>query len=348
MKWSEEADLWGRLFLIMETVLVTISAKTGTLAAGSPAVRGLSRAGDITASIGNTPLLRLARIEDLYGLPQAVELYAKAEYANPGGSVKDRAALFMIRDGEMSGALTQEKIILDASSGNTGVAYAMIGASLGYRVEICLPNSASVERKRLLRLYGASIVTTPAAEGTDGAIVEARRRYSENPARYFYPDQYNNPANWQAHYYSTGPEIWEQTEGRITHFVSVVGTSGTLMGTARRLREYKEGITIVEVQPDSAFHGLEGMKHMESAIVPGIYEPGRANYKLEMGTEDAQAMTRALARYEGVLTGPSGGAGVLASVRVARTLSAGVVVTILPDGGSRYLHDSFWDAEDDE
>ena len=189
---------------------------------------------------------------------------------------------------------------------------------------------------------------TPAAEGTDGAITEAKRRYTENPTRYFYPDQYNNPANWQAHYYSTGPEIWEQTQGRITHFVSVVGTSGTLMGTARRLREYNEGITMVEVQPDSAFHGLEGMKHMESAIVPGIYEPDRADYRLGMDTEDAQAMTRALARYEGVLAGPSGGAGVLAAVRVARTLASGVIVTILPDGGSRYLHESFWDDEDDE
>ena len=293
-------------------------------------------------------MLRLSRIEDLYGLPQAVELYAKAEYANPGGSVKDRAALYMIRDGEMKGALTQEKIILDASSGNTGIAYAMIGASLGYRVDICLPDSASAERKRLLQLYGASIVTTPAAEGIDGAIVEAKRRYEENPAGYFYPDQYNNPANWLAHYYGTGPEIWEQTEGRITHFVSVVGTSGTLMGTARRLREYSEGITIVEVQPDSAFHGLEGMKHMETAIVPGIYDPNQADYRLGMETEDAQAMTRALARHEGVLTGPSGGAGVLASVRVARTLAGGVVVTILPDSGSRYLQESFWVAEDAE
>ena len=334
--------------MIMETVLGTISATTGTMVGNLHIEQGPPRAGDLTASIGNTPLLRLARIEDLYGLPQAVELYAKAEYANPGGSVKDRAALYMIRDGEMRGALTHDKIILDASSGNTGIAYAMIGASLGYRVEICLPESASAERKRLLRLYGASIVITPAAEGTDGAIVEARRRYTENPARYFYPDQYNNPANWLAHFYSTGPEIWEQTEGRITHFVSVVGTSGTLMGTARRLREYKAGIAIVEVQPDSAFHGLEGMKHMESAIVPGIYEPGLADYTLAMETEDAQAMTRTLARYEGVLTGPSGGAGVLASVRVARTLSAGVIVTILPDDGSRSLQESFWDAEDGE
>ncbi|MEP6775546.1 MAG: cysteine synthase family protein, partial [Chloroflexota bacterium] len=280
--------------------MVTISARTGAFAAGSAAERGLSRAGDIITSIGNTPLLRLGRIEDLYRLPQGVELYAKAEYANPGGSVKDRAALYMIRDGEMSGALTQEKIILDASSGNTGIAYAMIGASLGYRVEICLPDSASVERKRLLQLYGAAIVMTPGAEGTDGAVGEARRRYTENPTRYFYPDQYNNPANWQAHYYGTGPEIWEQTGGRITHFVGVVGTSGTLMGVARRLKEFNVAITIVEVQPDSTFHGLEGMKHMESAIVPGIYEPGRANYRLGTDTEAAQAMTRALARYEGV------------------------------------------------
>ena len=300
---------------------------------------------DLILYIGNTPLLRLARIEERYGLPVGVELYAKAEYFNPGGSVKDRAALYMIRDGEQRGLLTPGRTILDASSGNTGIAYAMIGASLSYGVEICLPASASPERKRLLALYGADIVDTPAADGTDGAIVEARRRYAEHPKRYFYPDQYNNPANWQAHYMGTGPEIWRQTGGRITHFVAVVGTGGTLTGTARRLKLYNPAIEVVEVQPDSAFHGLEGMKHMASALVPGIYDPDLADHRLPANTEEAQAMTRALARYEGILAGPSGGAGVLAAVQVARSLTSGVVVTVLPDGGCRYLGEAFWEED---
>ncbi|MDQ3930037.1 MAG: cysteine synthase family protein, partial [Chloroflexota bacterium] len=203
------------------------------------------------------------------------------------------------------------------------------------------------ERKRLLALYGATVVSTPAAEGTDGAILEARRRYEAHPDRYFYPDQYNNPANWQAHYYGTAPEIWQQTGGRVTHFVAVVGTSGTFTGTSRRLKHYNPDIRIVEVQPDAAFHGLEGMKHMPSALVPGIYDPDLADESLEVGTEEAQAMTRDLARYEGILAGPSGGAGVLAAVRVARALRSGVVVTVLPDGGSRYLQDTFWDERED-
>jgi cysteine synthase B len=300
---------------------------------------------DLALYIGNTPLLRLARIEERYGLPAGVELYAKAEYFNPGGSVKDRAALYMIRDGERHGLLTPGRTILDASSGNTGIAYAMIGASLGYRVEICLPASASPERKRLLELYGATIVDTPAAGGTDGAIKEARRRYAEHPERYFYPDQYNNPANWQAHYAGTGPEIWRQTNGRITHFVAVVGTGGTLTGTARRLKFYNPAIEVVEVQPDSAFHGLEGMKHMASALVPGIYDPKLADHRMPANTEEAQAMTRALARHEGILAGPSGGAGVLAAVQVARPLTSGVLVTVLPDGGSRYLGEAFWEED---
>lgn len=303
---------------------------------------------DITDAIGNTPLLRLAHIEEKYGLSPGVELYAKAEYFNPSGSVKDRAALYMIRDGERRGLLTSGKIILDASSGNTGIAYAMIGAALGYRVEICLPSGASPERKRLLRLYGATIVDTPAADGSDGAILEARRRFAGQPGRYFYPDQYNNPANWQAHYYGTAPEIWRQTEGCITHFVAVVGTGGTFMGAARRLKSFNPSIEVVEVQPDSAFHGLEGMKHMPTAIVPGIYNPRLADRRLTVETEAAQAMTRSLARSEGVLAGPSGGADVLAAVKVAQNLHSGVIVTVLPDGGSRYLQDSFWEEGRDE
>ena len=329
--------------IILNSSALNIEAKPSKPAAE----RNRADLGDITASIGNTPLLRLARIGAKYGVPSGVELYAKAEYANPGGSVKDRAALYMIRDGERRKLLTSGKTILDASSGNTGIAYAMIGAALGYRVEICLPESASPERKRLLELYGASIVITPAADGIDGAIAEAHRRYAENPDAYFYPDQYNNPANWQAHYYGTGQEIWEQTAGRITHFVGVVGTSGTLMGTARRLKTHNPEITVVEVQPDAAFHGLEGMKHMATAVVPGIYDPDLADARVEIGTEEAQTMARALARHEGVLAGPSGGAGVLAAVAVAKRLEAGVVVTVLPDGGSRYLQESFWDATDE-
>jgi cysteine synthase B len=314
----------------------------------------------ITAQIGNTPLLRLDKLAQLHGISPHVKLYAKAEWFNPGGSVKDRAALYMVRDGESRGLLTPGKTILDASSGNTGIALAMIGAERGYSVEICIPATAGPERKRLLKLYGAKIIETPATLGTDGAIVEARRRHDQDPERYFYADQYNNPANWQAHFYGTGPEIWEQTHGRITHFVAVVGTSGTLVGTARRLKQFNPAIEIIEVQPDSSFHGLEGMKHMPSAIVPGIYNPDIADRRMNVSTEEAQAMARSLARQGGILTGPSGGAAVLAAVGVAQMLSSlhpslagsepvlsqrveGVVVTVLPDGGSRYLGDSFWD-----
>ena len=303
----------------------------------------LDHRSDLIAQIGNTPLLRLDHLAAAQGIAPAVELYAKAEWFNPGGSVKDRAALAMIRDGEARGQLTPGKVILDASSGNTGIAYAMIGAALGYRVEICLPRTAGPARKRLLRLYGATIIETPAAEATDGAIREARRRYEAAPDRYFYPDQYNNPANWRAHWDGTGPEIWRQTAGRVTHFVAVLGTSGTFMGTARRLKALNPAIQVTEVQPDSAFHGLEGMKHMPTALVPGIYDPHLADARMTVGTEEAQMITLALARAEGILAGPSGGAGVLAALRVARTLRSGVVVTVLPDGGSRYLDDNFWD-----
>jgi cysteine synthase B len=298
--------------------------------------------GDITTQIGNTPLLRLSRIPEKYGVGPEVEIYAKAEWFNPGGSVKDRAALYMLRDGERRGLLVPGKTILDATSGNPGIAYAMLGAALGYGVEVYVPKTAGPERKQLLKLYGAKIVETPAELGTDGAIEEARCRYQEAPELYFYPDQYNNPANWRAHFEGTGPEIWRQTRGRVTHFVAVVGTSGTFTGTARRLKLYNSDIQIVEVQPARAFHGLEGMKHMPSALVPGIYDPELADVHTTVETEDAQAVTRDLARYEGILAGPSGGAGVLAALRVAQSLPSGVVVTILPDGGSRYLGDEFW------
>ena len=298
---------------------------------------------DLTAQVGNTPLLRLSRLAAAYGVPPAVGLYAKAEWFNPSGSVKDRAALAMVRDGEERGLLAPGRTILEATSGNTGIALAMIGAARGYPVEICLPGTASPERKHLLRLYGTTVVETPAALGTDGAIAEARRRYAAAPDRYFYPDQYNNPANWQAHFYGTGPEIWRQTGAQVTHFVAVVGTSGTLVGTARRLKQFNPAIQVVEVQPEAAFHGLEGMKHMPTDLAPGIYDPAVADTHTTVATEEAQAMTRALARWEGILAGPSGGAGVLAAVRLAQTLRTGSVVTILPDGGNRYLSDRFWE-----
>lgn len=298
--------------------------------------------GDVRRLVGNTPLVGLDRIARAYGVSPAVRVFAKAEWLNPSGSVKDRAALFMIEDGERRGLLRPGVTILDATSGNTGIAYAMLGASSGYQVEICLPATASVERKQLLQLFGAKVIETHPALGTDGAIEEARRRFEAYPERYYYPDQYNNPANWLAHFESTGPEIWAQTEGEITHFVAAVGTSGTFVGTVRRLKSRNRAIRAVEVQPAAAFHGLEGMKHMPTALVPGIYDPDLADERVTVETEDAQATTRDLARIEGILAGPSGGAAVLAALRTARQLERGVVVTVIPDGGSRYLGDPFW------
>ncbi|HEX8853309.1 MAG TPA: cysteine synthase family protein [Pyrinomonadaceae bacterium] len=300
-------------------------------------VRGPS----LVESIGRTPLIALPRLaRELQG----VELYAKAEHLNPGGSVKDRAALAMILAGERSGRLTKEQTILDATSGNTGIAYAMIGAARGYRVCLCLPRNASVERKRILRIYGAEVVETDPMQGTDGAQILARQMAAEEPRKYFYPDQYNNEANWRAHYTGTADEIWEQTRGRITHFVAGLGTSGTFVGCVRRLRELQPGLRAVMMQPDSPLHGLEGMKHMETAIVPGIFDASLADESVEVSTEDAQEMTRRLAREEGVFVGVSSGANVFAALRYARTLPVGaIVVTILCDGGARYLSDGFWE-----
>jgi cysteine synthase B len=293
--------------------------------------------------VGNTPLLRLAKVTA--DLPAGVTIHAKAEMRNPGGSVKDRPGLAMIRDGIARGLLTPDKTILDATSGNTGIAYAMVAAALGYRVELCLPRNASEERKRILRAYGATLVLTDPAEGSDGAIREARRRYAADPDRYFYPDQYNNDANWRAHYLTTGPEIWEQTEGRITHFVAGVGTGGTFMGTGRRLREYNPGIRLIAMQPDGPFHGLEGLKHMATAIVPGIYDPDFADETVTVGTEEAHAMVKRLAREEGLMAGISAAANVVASLKVAERLTAGTIVTILCDGADKYLSERFWDEE---
>jgi S-sulfo-L-cysteine synthase (O-acetyl-L-serine-dependent) len=289
--------------------------------------------------IGNTPLLQL---QNLNPNPR-VAVFAKAEWANPGGSVKDRAALRMIRAGELSGALTRDKTIIDATSGNTGIAYAMIGAALGYRVKLCLPKNASEERKRTLHAFGAELVYTDPLAGTDGAIIEVRKIVAANPALYFYPDQYNNPANWQAHYETTAVEIYEQTQGTITHFVAGLGTTGTFVGTSRRLRELNPAIQLISMQPDSPFHGLEGMKHIETAIVPGIYDPTIADENLEVSTEDALAMVKQLARREGWFVGISAGANIVAALRVAARLEEGVVVTILCDSAGKYLSDKFWD-----
>src|SRR5580765_4270494 len=292
--------------------------------------------------IGRTPLVRLPRFERE---TPGVELWAKAEWQNPGGSVKDRAAARMILDGESSGALTPGRIIIDATSGNTGIAYAMVGASRGYQVKLCLPDNASPERKMILRALGAELVLTDPLEGTDGAIREARRLQAADPDKYFYPDQYSNDANWRAHYDTTGPEIIEQTSGRLTHFVAGLGTSGTFVGTGRRLRQFNPAIRLISFQPEGPLHGLEGLKHMESAIVPGIYDPTLADEDLRVSTERAHEMVRRLAREEGLLAGISSGAALAAMLDIARRLEkGGVIVTIFPDGAEKYLSDSFWTA----
>jgi cysteine synthase B len=278
---------------------------------------------------------------------RGAELYAKAEWENPGGSVKDRAALAMVHHGEQSGSLTPDRAILDATSGNTGIAYAMIGAAKGYRVTLCLPANASIERIRALRAYGVDLRLTDPQEGSDGAILEARRIAALEGDRYFYPDQYSNPANWKAHYNTTGVEILEQTGGLVTHFVAGLGTSGTLMGVGRRLRNEIPGVRIVAVQPDSPFHGLEGLKHMDSAIVPAIYDPAFPDEHRRVLTEAAYRMVRRVAREEGLLIGISSGAALHCALEVAReALRAGEtprVVTVFPDGADRYLSERFWE-----
>ena len=280
--------------------------------------------------IGNTPLLKIGRWGE-------AEVYAKAEWFNPGGSVKDRAALWMIEDGERTGQLTRDRTILDATSGNTGIGYALIAAVKGYDVMLVMPENASEERKRILRAYGARTRFTDPLEGSDGAIREVRRLYQENPARYFYLDQYNNPANPRAHYETTGAEIIRQTQGRVTHFVAGIGTAGTIMGAGRRLKAYNADIEVIAVEPDSGFHGIEGLKHMETAIVPGIYDEDFLDGKIQVGTEEAYEMARRLAREKGLLVGQSSGAAMVAALEVARRIERGVIVTIFPDSGSRYL-----------
>jgi cysteine synthase B len=295
--------------------------------------------------IGNTPLLRLERVGSEFA---NVEFYAKAEWFNPGGSVKDRPALSMIQAGLASGALRPGKTIIDATSGNTGIAYAMIGAVLGYPVKLCLPDSASPERKRILAAFGAELVITPGDLGTDGAIRKAHEIVAADPEKYFYPDQYSNPANWQAHYRTTANEIWEQTSGRLTHFVAALGTSGTFVGTTRRLKELNPAIRCVSLQPDASFHGLEGWKHMATAIRPAIYNERLADENLGISTESAYRLVKRLAREEGLLVSPSSAAALLGCFEVAARIpkqEKAVVVTVLADSASKYLNERFWDEE---
>jgi cysteine synthase B len=292
--------------------------------------------------IGGTPLVRLRTFgADTPG----VELYAKAEFQNPGGSVKDRAAAAILRDAKRTGRLRDGVTILDATSGNTGIAYAMISAAHGYRLKLCMPANVTPERSRTLKAYGAELVLTDPMEGTDGAIREARRLFAADPQRYFYADQYNNDANWRAHYEGTGPEIIEQTDGRITHFVAGLGTSGTFMGVGRRLREFNPDIQLISVQPDSPMHGVEGLKHMETAIRPGIYDDTLADEDVRITTERAYAFTRRLASEEGMLVGVSSGAALAAALDLAERARTGVIVVVFPDSGTRYLTERFWDGE---
>jgi cysteine synthase B len=303
-----------------------------------PALSHASAPTDLTARIGGTPLVQ---VSGLAGVPDRVAVLGKAEWLNPGGSVKDRAAWAIVQAAQASGALGRGRALLDATSGNTGIAYAWIGAAQGFRVTLCVPANANAERKRLLTALGAELVLTDAMDGTDGAIREARRLAERHPDRFFHADQYANPENWRAHYHGTAPEIWAQTEGRVTHLVAGVGTSGTLVGTARRLREFAPAFEAIAVQPDSPYHALEGLKHLPSAMVPAIYDPGVHQRTIEVASDEAIDMVRRQAR-RGLLLGWSAGAALVAAEQVARDLARGVVVAILPDGAERYLSEPLW------
>jgi S-sulfo-L-cysteine synthase (O-acetyl-L-serine-dependent) len=294
----------------------------------------------VLSLIGNTPMLRIRKIGREF---PDVEFYAKAEWANPGGSVKDRPALNIVLEAERAGLMSKDKVLIDSTSGNTGIAYAMVCAARGYQAKLFMPRNVSVERKRILKAYGADIVFTNPLEGSDGAIRFVRKLMAENPEPYFYANQYDNPANWRAHYHSTAPEVFAQTAGRLTHFVAGLGTSGTFVGTARRLKELDPKIRCISFQPDSPFHGLEGMKHMATAIVPGIYDASVADEDIGVSTEEAYAMTLRLAREEGLLAGVSAGAAMVASLKVGEQAQQGVIVTIFPDSGDKYLSERFWD-----
>ncbi len=297
---------------------------------------------EVLSRIGNTPLLDLSFVSP----KKDVKIFAKAEWCNPGGSVKDRPAARMVLEGIKSGQLAKGKTILDATSGNTGIAYAMIGAALGYKLKLCLPENASEERKKILNAYGAELVLTSGLESTDGSIKEAKKLFAESPEKYFYPDQYNNPENWKSHYFGTAEEIWKQTEGKLTHFVAGVGTSGTFIGCGKRFRELNPQIKLIEIQPDSPFHGLEGLKHMESAIVPGIYNPNLSDKKIEVKTEDAYKMVKFFAK-NGLLIGISSGAVISACIKLSDELDQGIIVTIFPDSADKYLSEKFWEDKND-
>lgn len=290
--------------------------------------------------VGNTPLLEFPTVTA--HLPETVKVLGKAEWTNPAGSVKDRPALNIIRQAEKRGDLREGVTLLDSTSGNMGIAYATYGQALGYDVELVVPANASKERIAILKALGVTLTLSDPAEGSDGAIRLVRQMYADNPDKYFYANQYNNNDNWQAHYQSTGVEIWEQTNGQVTHFIAGLGTSGTLRGTGTRLKEYNSDIQLIALQPDSPFHGLEGLKHMETAITPGIYDETIADEGVEVETEDAHEMCRRLAREEGLLVGVSAGAAIFAAIRKAEELGAGVIVALLPDDASKYLSDPFW------
>jgi S-sulfo-L-cysteine synthase (O-acetyl-L-serine-dependent) len=304
----------------------------------------LTHAGhSLLEQIGNTPLLHLPHVGREF---PNIEFYAKAEWFNPGGSVKDRPALSMIQAGLSSGLLQPGKTIIDATSGNTGIAYAMIGATMGYRVRLCLPESASQERKRVLLAYGADLVVTPGDEGTDGAIRRVKEIVAAEPDLYYYPDQYSNPANWEAHYRTTANEIWQQSGGELTHFVAGLGTSGTFVGTTRRLRTLNPAIRCISLQPDSSFHGLEGWKHMPTALRPAIYDETLADENVAVETEEAYRMVKRLAREEGLLVSPSAGAALVGCFAVAKKIPSGqraLIVTVFPDSAAKYLSERFWE-----
>jgi cysteine synthase B len=296
------------------------------------------------ARIGNTPLMRLDRIAADF---PAIQILAKAEWLNPGGSVKDRAAANIVVEARRSGEFAPGKVLLDATSGNTGIAFAMLGAALGFPVALCMPGNVSPERKKILDAYGAEVVYTDPAEGSDGAILKARELYAASPERYYYADQYSNPANWRAHYSGTACEIWQQTLGRVTHFVAMLGTTGTFTGTSRKLKELNPTVRCISVQPDSPLHGIEGAKHLPSALIPKIWDPLVADENVEIATERAYEMVKRMAREEGLLVGISAGAAVAACVQVAERLArrkqAAVIVTVLPDSGLKYLSERFWE-----
>ena len=294
----------------------------------------------ILGAIGNTPLIKLSSFEKW--IPKGVTIHAKAEFKNPGGSVKDRPAKKMILEAVRKGLLTKDRTILDSTSGNTGIGYAIVAAALGYKLELVMPENAS-EKRRIIEALGAQVTFTDPLEGSDGAILEAKKIFEADPGKYYMPDQYNNPDNWKAHYETTAEEIWAQTGGKLTHFAAGIGTSGTLMGIARRLKELNPKIQIIAVEPAGDLHGLEGMKHMASSIVPGIYDASVHDRKISVFTEDAYEMTCRLARQEGMLCGYSSGAALQACYELANQIKEGMIVTVFPDGGDRYLRTQFWE-----